>query len=106
MPVRDKLYLRELVELSRVIGASQGIRQACYGRNDQYWRGFMQQLVDLEAPNKGELYSDMVSAYRSGVRRELRNRRDCEGAAKQRELQYAREGRQISERMQRYYGTN
>ena len=39
---------RTLAELSRVLGESHALRQACEGNDDQYWRTRMNRLVETE----------------------------------------------------------
>ncbi len=40
-----------MVDLAYVLGQSHALRQACSGADDQSWRGRMQELLRVEAPD-------------------------------------------------------
>ncbi|MEL7129497.1 MAG: TIGR02301 family protein [Pseudomonadota bacterium] len=104
LPVRDQAYIRNLVSLSGVIGSAHAVRVVCNGTDDQYWRSYMQQLLGLEAPNRGSLRSSMVEAFNAGFEDDRRRRRgQCGPNAKSDEEAYASRGRALSEQLAAHY---
>ncbi len=103
VPLRDQAYFRDVVELSRVIGSAHAVRVACNGVDDQYWRSYMQQILGLEAPERGPLRSRMVEGFNQGYQEsEARNGR-CSANSAQAEAQYAREGKRLSDALAAFY---
>ena len=103
LPLRDQVYFRNLAELSKVIGAAHAVRVACNGVDDQYWRSYMQQILGLEAPERGPLRERMVEGFNRGYQQsEARNGR-CSANSAQAEAEYAREGRRLSDELAAFY---
>ena len=97
--VRTQEYLRDLVQLSNVLGGAHAIRVACNGRNDQYWRGHMMNLLNLEAPDRSQLRSSMVDAFNRAYQVESARHPTCDSDAVAAEAAYSTQGREISDRL-------
>ena len=103
LPTRSGQYLSDVLSLSRLIGRAHAIRVKCNGREDQFWRLYMQEMLDLEAPNQGSLRSSMARAFNDSYTSESRRRSWCDEAAIAAEAAYATEGRRLAEGLARYY---
>jgi len=64
--VRNQDYFRDVIALSEVLGKAHAIRIVCNGRNDQYWRSYMQRLLELEAGYGGGLRTSMANGFNAG----------------------------------------
>lgn len=54
-----------LIGLTRVLGESHALRQACEGASDQHWRGRMNRLVETEQPDE-DLDAKMKASFHAG----------------------------------------
>jgi uncharacterized protein (TIGR02301 family) len=103
LPLRDQGYFRNLAELSAVIGAAHAVRVACNGVDDQYWRSYMQQILSLEAPERGPLRARMVDGFNRGYQQSERRNGRCSANSAQAEAEYAREGKRLSDALAAFY---
>ena len=103
LPTRSGKYLSDVLSLSRLIGRAHAIRVKCNGRQDQFWRLYMQEMLDLEAPDQGNFRSSMARAFNNSYTAEARQRNWCDQAAIAAEATYAAEGRRLAEGLARYY---
>ncbi len=88
-----------LVALSRVLGESHAIRRACESTDDQFWRGRMQRLLDVENPDptlKTQISVAFNDAYNAG--RALYPK--CNALARAEARRIARAGRTLSDRLE------
>lgn len=90
--VRNQDYFRDVIELSEVLGKAHAIRIMCNGRNDQYWRSYMQRLLELEAAYGGGLRSSMANAFNAGYSTSESQFQSCTQAAVDAEKVLAVEG--------------
>lgn len=97
--VRSQDYLRDVISLSEVLGKAHAVRTICNGRNDQYWRGYMQRLMDIEAPYRGGLRDSMVNGFNAGFSVGTARHRQCDTATVAAEKTYASEGRTLTSRL-------
>lgn len=97
LPARDEPYVADLVNLSETLGRAHAIRVLCNGRDDQQWREYMRELLDLEAPAEGFLRSRMIQAFNTAYGREELRYYTCDRAARDAESQHVREGRALAE---------
>ena len=93
---RSQDYLRDVVSLSSTLGSAHAIRLLCNGRDDQYWRVYMQELLGVEAPYRSRLRSSMVDAFNNAFQAESTRRRQCDEAAVSAEKMYASTGQQLA----------
>lgn len=97
---RTPAYINDTLRLSGVLGAAHGIRVVCNGPSDQFWRVYMQELLDLEAPERGtQLRSAMARAFNNSYSREARPGRSCDESTVQREASLAEQGRELAEKL-------
>ncbi len=97
--VRSQDYFRDVITLSETLGKAHAVRVACNGRNDQYWRSYMQRLLELEAPYQGSLRRSMVNGFNAGFSWGNGLHEVCDSQAVSAEKIYAAEGRDLSARM-------
>ena len=62
---RSPEMAQTLAELSRVLGESHALRQACEGSGDQYWRARMNRLAETEAGDP-ELEARLKDSFNAG----------------------------------------
>ena len=103
LPTRSGQYLSDAVKLARLLGRAHAIRVSCNGRSDQFWRLYMQEMLDLEAPEQGRLRQSMARAFNDAFSAESKLRQWCDDSAVAAEAQFAAEGRTIAERLAKYY---
>jgi len=103
LPTRSGQYLSDTVKLARLLGRAHAIRVKCNGRSDQFWRLYMQEMLDLEAPNQGSLRDSMARSFNDAYTSESRSRSMCDEAAVAAEATFAAQGRTIAERLAMYY---
>ena len=103
LPTRSGQYLSDALRLSRLLGRAHAIRVKCNGRSDQFWRLYMQEMLDLEAPNQGSFRDSMARAFNDAYTSESRMRPWCDDAAVAAEATYAAEGRELAEGLARFY---
>ncbi|MEO9969477.1 MAG: TIGR02301 family protein [Hyphomonadaceae bacterium] len=103
LPSRDQAYFRNLTRLSAVIGSAHAVRVACNGVDDQYWRSYMQQILGLEASERGNLRSSMVDAFNRGYQQGERRSSRCTAESARIEAEYAREGKRLSDALAAFY---
>ncbi len=94
--VRSQDYLRDVISLSSTFGSAHAIRVLCNGRNDQYWRSYMQELLSLEAPYRNTLRTSMVDAFNSAYSAETARRDSCDAGAVSAEKVYASTGERLA----------
>lgn len=94
---RGPVYQDKLVDLADVLGRIHSIRILCNGQSDQYWRTYMRNLLDLEAPSSGYLRSRMVESFNSAYTAEQAVHGDCTVDATRAEGRLSDRGRQLTE---------
>ncbi len=98
-PTRSQDYLRDVIALSETLGKSHSIRILCNGRNDQHWRGYMQRLLDLEAPYQGGLRRSMVDGFNAGYANTNADHSICDADTLAAEQQFAAEGQALTRKL-------
>jgi uncharacterized protein (TIGR02301 family) len=88
----DPVKRAELTKLSRVMGALHALRVSCSGRDDQTYRSRMATMLDLEAPDSGELRDPLVDAFNGGFQVYGRGASVCPTDARVQEAALAKEG--------------
>ena len=91
--------VKALVALSRVLGESHAIRRACVGTQDQFWRGRMQQLLDVEDPDVA-LKTQLSVAFNDAFNAARALYPKCSALARAEAHRIARAGRTLSERLE------
>lgn len=97
--VRDQDYFRDVISLSEVLGKAHAVRIACNGRNDQYWRSYMQRLLELEAGYGGGLRTSMANAFNAGYSTVEAQFPTCTQAAVEAEKGFAVDGQTYANKL-------
>ena len=63
---RSAAQREALVGLTRVLGESQALSQACEGPSERRWRDRMERLVDAEQPDE-DLAARMTASFNAGL---------------------------------------
>jgi len=103
LPVRGPDYFRDAAELARVLGSAHAIRVRCNGRDDQYWRRYMADMLAFEAPESGNLRSSLVREFNDAFSDVSRDYLVCDSVAVAAEARFAADGQEISTRMATFY---
>lgn len=93
---RNQDYFRDVIALSETLGKAHSVRVICNGRNDQYWRGYMQRLLQLEAPYGGGLRTSMVNGFNAGYSTGSSVHTHCSAETIAAEKTYAATGRDLT----------
>ena len=88
---------RVRLDLAGVLGRIHSIRVLCNGQSDQYWRNYMRNLLELEAPSPGYLRSRMVDNFNSSYTEEQAAQGSCSVSATRAETTLSERGRQITD---------
>jgi uncharacterized protein (TIGR02301 family) len=99
--VRSQDYYRDVITLSETLGKAHAVRVVCNGRNDQYWRSYMQRLLELEAPYQGGLRRSMVNGFNAGFSTGKSLHQVCDSNTVAAEKTYATTGRDLAASMVR-----
>lgn len=103
LPQRSGKYYSDALQLARLLGRAHAIRVTCNGRSDQFWRVYMQEMLDLEAPSQGSFRDSMARAFNDAYSSESSFRNWCNDAAIAAEANYAARGRVIAEGLAKFY---
>lgn len=103
MPARGPDYFRDAAALAGTLGSAHAIRVRCNGRDDQYWRRYMSDMLGYEAPEKGPLRSSIVAAFNDGFTVTSGDYGSCDSRAVDAEARFARDGQAIANRMATHY---
>ncbi len=87
-----------LTELSRVIGESHALRQACEGPSDQVWRDRMQTLLRVESPD-ADLKTRLAQAFNSGFAVGRRGFPACDRAGRAEAARIAARGETLANQL-------
>jgi len=103
LPKRSGKYTSDALKLARVLGKAHSIRVTCNGRDDQFWRIYMQEMLELEAPVQGGFRDSMARAFNDAYAAEASFRNWCDADAVAAEAVYANEGKLLAEGLAQYY---
>lgn len=85
----------DLIALSRVLGESQALREACEGKKDQYWRSRMMRLLSLEEAD-GAAGASLTAAFNAGYAEARQAWPDCGPESRRAEVDAAVRGQGLS----------
>lgn len=103
LPPRGPDYFRDAADLAGLLGSAHAIRVRCNGRDDQYWRRYMADMLAYEAPDAGNLRSSLVEAFNEAFSDTSDDYRTCDTQAVAAEARFADRGKEISTRMATHY---
>ena len=92
-------YQKKLETLSTVLGRAHAIQILCKGRSDQYWRNYMQSLMEVEAPDNSPIRTQLIDNFNAGYSEYEARFGGCTAEASQTFESIAREGRTLSEQL-------
>ena len=92
---RSPEMAQALAELSRVLGESHALRQACEGSGDQYWRARMNRLAETEAGDP-ELEARLKDSFNAGFAEGRRLYRGCDDSTRRAQGLMAARGRELA----------
>ena len=101
--MRGPDYFRDAADLAAALGSAHAIRVRCNGRDDQYWRQYMADMLTYEAPERGALRSSLVEHFNEAFQDVSGDYLKCDNRAVEAEAQFARQGQEIAERMAMHY---
>jgi uncharacterized protein (TIGR02301 family) len=94
--VRSQDYLRNLVELSDVLGRAHALDTTCNGTTRQAWRQHMQMMLDIEAPYQTRLRRAMVNEFNTGYQTAKTAQPVCDASAQGLYDELARSGQALA----------
>lgn len=94
--------LELLGDLAEVLGRAHAVRTVCNGESDTTWRGYMLNLMAIEAPS-GPRRATLTEAFNRGYRSQSRETSACTDQMPVVEAGIARRGRELSEAIARSY---
>lgn len=103
LPARDADYFRDATQLAELLGSAHAIRVRCNGRDDQYWRRYMADMLSYEAPESGNLRSSLVREFNDAFSDVSRDYLVCDSMAVAAEARFAAQGQEIATRLATFY---
>lgn len=103
LPPRGPDYFRDAADLAGLLGSAHAIRVRCNGRDDQYWRRYMADMLAYEAPDAGNLRSSLVNEFNDAFSDVSDDYRICDSQAVAAEARFAERGKEIAARMATHY---
>jgi uncharacterized protein (TIGR02301 family) len=89
-----------LTALARVMGESQGLRQACLGAADQHWRTRLTGMIDNEQADEA-FANALTGSFNAGLAAARKGFVDCSPATRAAQFDVAERGRALAERLAR-----
>lgn len=87
-----------LVALSRALGESQALREACEGRKDQYWRSRMMRMLSVEQAD-GVAGGPLTAAFNAGYAQAREAHPECGPDSRRAEVDAAVRGQELAVRL-------
>lgn len=103
IPLRTPDYFRDAADLASTLGSAHAIRVRCNGRQDQYWRQYMADMLSYEAPDRGSLRSSLVDNFNRAYADVSAQYIQCDNKAVEAEARFARHGQEVAERLAMHY---
>ena len=103
IPLRGPDYFQDASDLAATLGSAHAIRVRCNGRDDQYWRQYMADMLGYEAPDRGNLRSSLVARFNDAYQETSRRYLKCDNQAIEAEARFARRGQEVAERLAMHY---
>ncbi|TPW32013.1 TIGR02301 family protein [Pararhizobium mangrovi] len=97
-------YEAQLIQLSRILGSVDYLRDLCKSDDDTDWRDTMQNLIDSEAAGNKERTRTLTAAFNRGYRAFAAVYSTCTQAAVSAEKEYRQRGATIARGIAGKYG--
>ena len=89
--------MTSLVEaMARNLGQMHYLRTLCFGQNDQQWRDYMAQLLEVEAGSSYDMRRDLTRAFNAGYYEEQGRHAGCSQAVSADVAALAENGRSLA----------
>lgn len=95
-------HWQTVVELAQVLGQTHWVRILCNGDQDETWRRYMQDLLELEG-REGDQHTQLVGAFNQGFRQLRATYRSCSEDMKAVEGRLAARGKDLADQIARSY---
>lgn len=89
-------------ELAQTLGQAHWIRVLCNGDQDETWRRYMQDLLELEG-REGDQHTALVGAFNQGFRSLRTTYTACTDSMKVAEGKLAAHGKELADQLARSY---
>jgi len=89
-------------ELAQTLGQAHWIRVLCNGDQDETWRRYMQDLLELEG-REGDQHTALVGAFNQGFRSLRTTYKSCTDDMKTAESKLAAHGKDLADQLARSY---
>lgn len=94
---QDMVRMTSLVEaLAKNLGQLHHLRTLCFGVDDQHWREYMTQMLEVEAPGDIDKQREMTQAFNAGFYQEQRRHKTCSMAVSADVAALSENGRSVS----------
>ena len=94
---RGRLYQDKLIDLADTLGRIHSIRILCNGQSDQYWRDYMRNFLDMEAPETSALRSRIVESFNAAYTSQQALMGECSAKALRSQSELSMRGQQLAE---------
>ncbi|MGZ8362727.1 MAG: TIGR02301 family protein [Caulobacteraceae bacterium] len=92
---RSVAQRQTLSDLAYTLGESHGVRQACFGAADQFWRSRMERLIEVEAAEQA--FTARISrAFNAGYAAAQAGFPACDGRARAEAGRLAAKGKRLA----------
>jgi uncharacterized protein (TIGR02301 family) len=98
----DPNHWATVMQLAEVLGQVHWVRVLCNGDQDETWRRYMQDLLELEGRSGGQ-HTALVGAFNNGYRAGRTSYHDCNAEMRAVESRLAGRGRTLAEQLARSY---
>ncbi len=93
---RPPAQRQTLKDLAFTLGESHALRQACQGTGDQYWRGKMSEMLQVETPDEG-FDRTLRESFNTGFAAAQAQFPSCDSHSQAQAAQVARHGAGLAE---------
>ncbi|GHA93718.1 hypothetical protein GCM10009069_16010 [Algimonas arctica] len=93
----DMVRMTSLVEaLAKNLGQMHYLRTLCFGEDDQQWREYMSDMLDIEAPGDTSKQRELTQAFNAGYYLEKKRHSVCSQSVSADVAALAENGRSVS----------
>lgn len=93
----DMVQMTDLVEImAKNLGQMHYLRTLCFGLGDQQWREYMEQLLDVEAPDDTSRQRDLTQAFNAGFYQAQERHERCDASVSTDVAALAESGRSVA----------
>ena len=93
-------YQQQLLRMAEILGGVHHLRGTCDDSENQYWRGRMLRLIDIEQPSQS-LRNQMIERFNANYDEQKRRFPKCGNKTSKEAARLAREGESLALQMAR-----